>query len=483
MTYHATLLSSIAVYRLSPFHPLAKYPGPITLKLSRMWVYRMAKSGKRHEYIRTLHEIYHSDIVRIGPNEVSISDASAIGPVLGQSGLVKGPGWDGRVRYMADRPLISWRDPVMHAKRRHNWNRGLSGPAIKVYEPVVGDRVVQMVDLALKQPGEVVDMVKLIKYFAFDIMGDMGFGGGSELMRDGDTHGFLQAVIDGIDDSILSETFPWLAYYARNRLFDVIESAANRAKERVLRSKGTQDLFYYLSNEDGNGKDTPPLEVVIPEGVVVSIAGSDTTSFSLNATIHLLISHSSAYKRLQEEVDRFYPPGENAVDTRYHSEMPYLDAVINEALRLYPVLASGSHRATQKEAVLINAWCIPPNTSVRVHTWSVHRDPRNFSPSSDSFWPERWLLANNQPCPDPKPSDFVHNTNAFHTFSFGPANCTGKALALREMKMLLCHMFQQMDMKFAEGYDPKDWDKDLKDAGVSMEVGMLPVICTPRHRT
>ena len=37
-TYFATLLGSIAAYRISPFHPLARYPGPFIAKLSKLWM-------------------------------------------------------------------------------------------------------------------------------------------------------------------------------------------------------------------------------------------------------------------------------------------------------------------------------------------------------------------------------------------------------------------------------------------------------------
>lgn len=64
--YYVVLLGSIALYRLSPFHPLARYPGPTLYKLSSWWVYWHFVDGKRHEYIREMHHRYGSDVVRIG---------------------------------------------------------------------------------------------------------------------------------------------------------------------------------------------------------------------------------------------------------------------------------------------------------------------------------------------------------------------------------------------------------------------------------
>jgi len=105
-TYYATLLSSIVLYRLSPFHALARYPGPVHLKLSSLFAYGLGASGRRHLYIQKLHEHYNSEVVRIGPNELSFRDVSSIAQIMGTQGLTKGPAYDGRTSYSKNRPLI-----------------------------------------------------------------------------------------------------------------------------------------------------------------------------------------------------------------------------------------------------------------------------------------------------------------------------------------------------------------------------------------
>jgi hypothetical protein len=82
LVYFATLGGSIIAYRISPFHPLAKYPGPFVAKLSKLWMVCpsafilvieadrhaqvfISSTGKQHEYFASLHEKY-GDIVRTG---------------------------------------------------------------------------------------------------------------------------------------------------------------------------------------------------------------------------------------------------------------------------------------------------------------------------------------------------------------------------------------------------------------------------------
>lgn len=64
-TFYSTILTLIIAYRISPVHPLAAYPGPIMCKLSKFWMAYIARKGKQHLYIQSLHERY-GDIVRIG---------------------------------------------------------------------------------------------------------------------------------------------------------------------------------------------------------------------------------------------------------------------------------------------------------------------------------------------------------------------------------------------------------------------------------
>ena len=75
---------------------------------------------------------------------------------------------------------------------------------------------------------------------------------------------------------------------------------------------------------------------------------------------------------------------------------------------------------------------------------------------------------------------FIHDPNAFIPFSFGPSNCVGKYLALKEMKMALCHILQKVDVRFAEGYDPTTWDAEIADRA-TLQLGVLPVTVTVRN--
>lgn len=74
---------------------------------------------------------------------------------------------------------------------------------------------------------------------------------------------------------------------------------------------------------------------------------------------------------------------------------------------------------------------------------------------------------------------FVHNTNSFVPFSFGPSNCVGKNLALLEMRMIICLCMQKLEMRFQEDWDRSEWHNKLEDLFVT-GMGSLPVSISRR---
>jgi hypothetical protein len=65
--YWSSLVFFTLTYRLSQFHPLAKYPGPLLAKTSKWWAAYLSGTGDQHRCLKRLHDRY-GDVVRIGWN-------------------------------------------------------------------------------------------------------------------------------------------------------------------------------------------------------------------------------------------------------------------------------------------------------------------------------------------------------------------------------------------------------------------------------
>ena len=69
----------------------------------------------------------------------------------------------------------------------------------------------------------------------------------------------------------------------------------------------------------------PPLDDVAKDGGLAIVAGSDTTSGALTATLYYLLRNPAAYDRLLEEVDAAFPTGEEPLDVTKLNQMEWLN--------------------------------------------------------------------------------------------------------------------------------------------------------------
>jgi cytochrome P450 len=108
---------------------------------------------------------------------------------------------------------------------------------------------------------------------------------------------------------------------------------------------------------------------------------------------------------------------------------------------------------------------VPEGNNAFIHTYSLQRNPRYFSPLPDSFLPERWLSEYRRQTLEPKifnsQQKYIHNTTAFIPFSIGPANCVGKNLAWMEMRMVIRVIVSRFDLKLDPSYNPQKWYEDM----------------------
>lgn len=137
--------------------------------------------------------------------------------------------WDGRIDPRTDtRSLITMRSVHEHAIRRKRWNRAFNTASVKGYEPIVKKRALQLVEeldkRSLSDGGKTqnsIDLSQWLTFFTyvisrihfnsidfvprFDLMGDMVFGGGFELMRDGQDNEGIWTLLESALEYVASE--------------------------------------------------------------------------------------------------------------------------------------------------------------------------------------------------------------------------------------------------------------------------------------
>ncbi|KAI0028311.1 cytochrome P450 [Vararia minispora EC-137] len=139
-----------------------------------------------------------------------------------------------------------------------------------------------------------------------------------------------------------------------------------------------------------------------------TIAGSDTTSTALSRILYLLALHPSVQDRLREELtEAGGSDGEVGYDDLV--ELPFLEAVCRETLRLYPplhfvqrqcrkdIVLSLAHPYTDVRGKVQNELFVPGcGTTIFINILGVNRDKAIWGPDASEWRPERWL----SPLPD-----------------------------------------------------------------------------------
>jgi cytochrome P450 len=462
--FNATLLSSIIVYRLSPWHPLARFPGPAAAKITKLYMWREAKRGMTGYTQARLHKEYNSDVVRIGPNWVSLRSAAAI-PIIyggnkasGRRPWTKGDWYEGSLRGAKRISLHQEVDIDKHAQRRKLWDLGFSGKALADYKSEIltfCDKLSHNVATAAAN-GAPIDMALQSHCFSFDVMGVLGFGAPFDMLETSKKHFFVETLEQAMQARIPFHEVSWIQLLLHTvvpvpkRLEVFQQQNKERFEKRLKQGSSRLDLFTYLLGEDDpHSFKLTDIELVADAGLIV-VAGSDTTSSLLTWFWYYNVSNPAEYTKLRHELDALQP--EELSDPAVLTKLPYLNAAINETMRMQPAVPGGLRRLVPDEGVMLEGNFFPGGTTISVPGYAIQHDTRWWGADCDSYRPERWLN-----------KEEGHNKMAYLPFSYGSRACPGKALALLEARLAIAALATKYDFSFALGFRQQVFEDGVRD--------------------
>ncbi|KAJ9567967.1 hypothetical protein OSB04_003933 [Centaurea solstitialis] len=163
------------------------------------------------------------------------------------------------------------------------------------------------------------------------------------------------------------------------------------------------------------------------------IAGTDTSSLTLTWALSLLLNNPKALQIVQDEIDE-HVGRDRLVEESDMKNLVYLDAIIKETLRLYPVAPlSVPHESI--EDCIVGGYNIPKGTRLLVNLWKIQRDPKFWSDPLE-FRPERFLTSH-------KDVDVKGKHFELLPFGSGRRVCPGALFALQSMGLTLASLIQQ----------------------------------------
>ncbi|KAH7410702.1 cytochrome P450 [Cadophora sp. MPI-SDFR-AT-0126] len=399
--------------------PLSKVPGPAWNKLTLViWQMRLT-SGDFYYELPKLFEKY-GDTVRIAPERVLVKGKDTVQQLLVENVLKKSPVYDGR--------LLS---------------NGFSISYLNHLEPTMMECVdvfQQFLEQKCKEGnGSVeVDMFSNLANVTADVLTATVFGESWNLTKTNNTH-LKEMFSRQLRKMLIHAQFPFLKYLPfvpnpvdpeiQRRLDDIL------AKRRSLGTKNSKkDLLQMLIDT----KEKYPSEYleghIKADMALFMVAGTDTSSVTLTFCLVLLLNNPDKLKKLAAELDEAFPSRDDPITFEETNNLPYLNAALNESMRVMPAAVAFGRLVT--ETIVVNGYEIPPGTQILIDLAELGRDPK-YWPDPERYIPERWL--------GPYKGHEV-DRKATLPFSTGPRNCIGMQFALRELRLLLAMVVRKFEL-------------------------------------
>ncbi|KAK3446507.1 LOW QUALITY PROTEIN: hypothetical protein EUGRSUZ_A02185 [Eucalyptus grandis] len=197
-------------------------------------------------------------------------------------------------------------------------------------------------------------------------------------------------------------------------------------------------------------------------------AGMDTTVISVEWAMAELIKNPRVQQKAQEELDRVVG-FERVVTESDFSNLPYLQCIVKEALRLHPPTPLMlPHRSNSH--VKIGSYDIPKESNVHVNVWAIARDPAVWN-SPLEFRPERFLEED----VDMKGHDF-----RLLPFGAGRRMCPGAQLGINLVTSMLGHLLHHFVWTPPQGTKPEEIDMSENPGLVTYMSTPVQAVATPR---
>jgi cytochrome P450 len=245
-------------------------------------------------------------------------------------------------------------------------------------------------------------------------------------------------------------SFGWGMQYSYKAL---AQRTANNIEGKA--SKGDfLDLFLKVKQENADVVTDDTITTYIASNIIV---GFDSTAAAVAAAVYFTIRHPDKLVMLQRELDGA-KIGETSIPQWSDlQKLQYLDAIIKEAMRLYPSVGLHLQRVVPAEGLTLpDGRHIPSGTIVGMSPPVVNRDREVFGDDAEEFRPERWLRREGESI-----EDYETRANRMRianlTFGYGKRMCLGRFVALVEIYKVIATIFARYDLEFvnpAKGWKP-----------------------------
>jgi cytochrome P450 len=271
-------------------------------------------------------------------------------------------------------------------------------------EPLVRSRI----DLAIEKIRSeassrrgVADIYKWFFFMATDIIGELSFGDSFRMLEIGTKNQYIADLETVAKIGGIRATFPFVMAVAGilplSIFREVVESTdriVSYAMQSVERYKAHLALnpdeagrkptlftkLYGASQGESqkNGEECLSDREIRNDAQSFIIAGSDTTANTLTYLVWSVLRDENIQRKLVAELDESLGGTEKELSDSELRELPYLNQVISEALRLYPAVPSALPRVVPEKGSTLAGYWLPGGATVTTQLYSLHRDAEIF---------------------------------------------------------------------------------------------------------
>lgn len=404
----------------------------------------------------------YGSIARIGPNDLLTSDPALIKRMSAARSPYRRSEYYIGLRFDPARDnIVSTRDENKHNELRSKMAAGYSGKENEKLEETIDRNIQALIDLIRRKylstdkENKPFDFGRKAQYFTLDIISDVAYREPFGFMEtDSDLYDYTKIVESVFVAAAMVTIFPWINWFLNLSIMKAVlpsdEDLLGIGKIQGITKKVVAQRFgpnkkverdmlgsfvaHGLNQEDANS-----------EIVIQITAGSDTTATTIRTTLLHLIMHPRIVAKLRAEFSNANIS--SPIKDSEARNLPYLQAVIKEGLRIFPPIPGLLSKEVPPEGDTINGKFIPGGTKIGWGVFGVCRDKGIWGEDSDLFRPERWLEASAEKFKEMDSTlDLV--------FGYGRYQCLGKNLAFMELNKIFVELLRRFDFNVVNPLNP-----------------------------
>ncbi|KAK7271265.1 hypothetical protein RJT34_27013 [Clitoria ternatea] len=360
---------------------------------------------------------------------------------------------------------------------------------VEMFAPLRREELGEMVKFLEKSAAShnVVDLSNLVADLVENITYKMVFGRSKDDRVN--VKNLVREVLNLAGTFNIADYVPWLGVFdlqgLRKRL-KTVSSAFDQVLELLIKDheqssdegKHRKDFMHILlalvdQPLDPHDDQSQVIDRTHIKAIVMTmiLAAIDTSATTVEWAMSEIIRNPRVMKKLQGELESAV--GKNRlVEETDLEKLHYLDKVVKETLRLYPVAPLLVPRESREDAT-IDGYFIKKKSRIIINAWAIGRDTKVWSENAEKFYPERFGIGNSN-------VDMRGNDYRLIPFGSGRRGCPGIHLGLTTVKIVVAQLVHCFNWELPLGMSPDDLDMNEK-FGLTMPRSK-PLLVVPTYR-